>query len=105
MSTTELDTQVAAVRRFNRFYTRRVGALGEGHLQSPYSLTEVRVLYEIAHHDGVTASELGEDERQRLVGAMERIERVLGGRTADAPYTIREPRSGDMGWVVYRHGV
>jgi len=52
--------QVDAVRRFNRFYTRRVGALGEGHLQSPYSLTEVRVLYEIANRDGITATELGE---------------------------------------------
>ncbi|MBV9110288.1 MAG: bifunctional helix-turn-helix transcriptional regulator/GNAT family N-acetyltransferase [Gemmatimonadetes bacterium] len=60
MDANEIGTQVDAVRRFNRFYTRRVGALGEGHLQSPYSLTEVRVLYEIANRDGVTATELGE---------------------------------------------
>lgn len=60
MDANEIAAQVDAVRRFNRFYTRRVGALGEGHLQSPYSLTEVRVLYEIANREGITATELGE---------------------------------------------
>jgi len=60
MDPAEMEAQIAAMRRFNRFYTRRVGALGEGHLQTQYTLTEVRVMYEVAHQDRITASELGE---------------------------------------------
>ena len=52
---------VAAVRRFNRFYTRQLGLLDEGLLRSPFSLTEVRVLYEIAHRTAPTASVVGQE--------------------------------------------
>ena len=56
---TQIDPRVAAVRRFNRFYTRQIGVLRKTFLGSPYSLTEARVLYEIANDHATTASEIG----------------------------------------------
>jgi DNA-binding MarR family transcriptional regulator/N-acetylglutamate synthase-like GNAT family acetyltransferase len=47
------------MRRFNRFYTRRIGLLTRGFLESEFSLTEVRVMYELSHHPGITAREIG----------------------------------------------
>jgi len=174
MTTVEpaLAAPIAAVRRFNRFYTRKIGVLQEGHLESPFSLTEVRVLYELAHRDGPTASELARelgldtgylsrlvrsfekrgfvekrrstndarqthlaltdagrvaftaldhrstdeiaamvarvspDDRRRLTDAMRTIERLLGAPAeAKQPYLLRTHQPGDIGWVVYRHGV
>jgi DNA-binding MarR family transcriptional regulator/N-acetylglutamate synthase-like GNAT family acetyltransferase len=172
MVETELDRRVGEVRRFNRFWTRRIGVLREGYLESPFSLTEVRVLYELAHCEEATASELGKElgldtgylsrilrgfeergmisrkpsevdgrrsllrlteggrkafapldarsredigamldglsaaEQDRLVEAMRVIEGLFGARSEPkVPYMLRQHDTGDMGWVVHRHGV
>ena len=170
------EQSIQSVRRFNRFYTRQIGLLDEGLLDSPLSLTEVRTLYELAHREQSTAVELCKDlgldagylsrilrkfekngwiERKAsvkdarqsllnltkagekafhplnarsteqvrailrklppqgqadLVRAMQTIESTLvptseGGRTDPRSYLLRQHKPGDMGWVVYRHGV
>jgi DNA-binding MarR family transcriptional regulator/GNAT superfamily N-acetyltransferase len=172
VSETGLSQRVEAVRRFNRFYTRQIGVLEEGLLRSPFSLTEARVLYELAHHRETTATPLAEElgldagylsrilrsfeqrgliereasstdgrqlliqlspdgenafarlnadsrdqlsallgtlsegAQERLLDAMLTIEDVLGARPeSGTPYILRPHQPGDMGWVVWRHGV
>jgi len=53
-----MDELVAEVREFNRFYTRMLGLLQEGLLRSPYTLTEVRVLFELAQRDSTEVADL-----------------------------------------------
>ena len=61
VSASDFENRVAAVRRFNRFFTRRLGVLREGLLHTPYSLAESRILYEIANRDHVIAADLSKE--------------------------------------------
>ena len=158
---------VEAVRRFNRFYTGRIGVLRPGIVGSPYTLPEARILYALGRDGRSTATAIGRElsldlgylsrllqslrrrgllqaqraahdarqqdltltekgrkayemldarsreemqqmlaplapgARDRLVGAMSAIKSLL--EKEEAPIVLREPRPGDMGWVVERH--
>ena len=56
-----VEDHVAALRRFNRCYTQRIGVLREGWVSSPFSLAQARVLYEITERDRPTATEIAGD--------------------------------------------
>ena len=71
--------RIEAVRRYNRFYTRRIGLLREGLLESPFTLTEARAIYELAHHEKATATHLGR-ELKLDAGYLSRILRSLERR-------------------------
>ena len=74
-----LPGRIARVRQFNRFYTRQVGALDEGHLHSPFSLAEARVLYELANSESPSATALSRDLRLDP-GYLSRILRGFEGK-------------------------
>ena len=57
----ENENATAAIREFNRFYTRQIGLLDQGFLGSDFTLTEGRVLYELAHRDSPTATEIARE--------------------------------------------
>jgi len=104
-SVSPLEPRIAAVRRFNRFYTRQIGVLGEGYLDSPFSLTEVRVLYELAHRDTPTAAALAGDlgldtgylsrilRRFEQRGFLQRVRSKADGRQALLSLTARGQRA------------
>ena len=78
-TTRESERRVAAMRRFSRFYTRRIGVLQDRFLQSPFGLAEARVLYELTQRDRPTATELC-DGLDLDAGYLSRILRGFGER-------------------------
>jgi DNA-binding MarR family transcriptional regulator/N-acetylglutamate synthase-like GNAT family acetyltransferase len=85
------DSRVDAVRRFNRFYTQRIGMLRQGLYDSPWSLTAVRVLYELARAtDPMVAADLA----HRLGLDAGYLSRILRGFVAKG-YLRKAPARGD----------
>ncbi len=96
-----LSNEIAVFRRFNRMYTRFIGTLNEGLLNSPFSLAEARVLYELATRDAPKAREIAEElgvdagYLSRLLGKFERDgllkkkQSGQDGRYADLTLTSR----------------
>ncbi|SHI01607.1 bifunctional helix-turn-helix transcriptional regulator/GNAT family N-acetyltransferase [Pollutimonas bauzanensis] len=88
MQTDPIEARAEAVRRFNRFYTRQIGVLHEHLLNSAFSLTEVRILYELAHRSMLTTSDLCRElglnagYLSRVVGGFEKKGLVAKTRSA-----------------------
>jgi len=92
-----MEQRIAEVRAFNRFYTRQIGVLSERWLEGEYSLTELRVMYEIAHADGITAKELVES----LALDPGYLSRIIKGLT-DHGLIDRKTREDDQRLVTLR---
>jgi DNA-binding MarR family transcriptional regulator/predicted N-acetyltransferase YhbS len=84
-----LHQRAEAVRHFNRFYTQRIGILNDRRMWSSFSLTQVRVLYELAQRDGATATQLARDlgvdqgYMSRILRGFERLGYLKRTRSAD----------------------
>ena len=92
-----IDEEVATFRRFNRFYTRTIGTLREGLLESDYSLTEVRVLYELSTRKEPSAKEIA-GELSLDTGYLSRILRKF----QDAGLLERETSASDARQTVLK---
>jgi DNA-binding MarR family transcriptional regulator/GNAT superfamily N-acetyltransferase len=90
MPSPQSDDQIAAVRAFNRFYTRKLGVLDQQLMKSPFSLSEARVLYELAHRDDPAAKEIG-GELGLDPGYLSRIVQKLD----ESGLITREPLASD----------
>ncbi len=164
--------KVHNIRRFNRFYTNKIGVLGNQLLNTSYTISEARILFELAQRKDLNASKLvnilkmdpgyisrilksfsgrglisrarsrsdgrqqivnltskglkefsilnsraddqiikmlktiSKHDQERLVKAVAVIETILDDKTVDkSPILIRTHRSGDLGWIIERHGV
>jgi DNA-binding MarR family transcriptional regulator/GNAT superfamily N-acetyltransferase len=85
------DLQIETIRRFNRFYTQRIGVLEEGLLASPFTLAQARVLFELGTRDAVTAGQMVE-----LLGLDPGyLSRILQGFAASQ--LLKRQRSADDG--------
>jgi DNA-binding MarR family transcriptional regulator/GNAT superfamily N-acetyltransferase len=91
-----MSKKVEAVRRFNRFYTRTIGALGEGFQRSPYSLAEGRVIYELAQAKQVATTDL----RQRLGLDPGYLSRILARFEADGVVRLHRSTTDSRRQVV-----
>lgn len=97
MSSSATEDRVATVRAFNRFYTEAIGVLDEGLLQTPYSLTEARVIFELAQRDATEVTDL----RRALAVDAGYLSRILARFQADGLVT-RERSAADRRRQVIR---
>jgi len=101
------EAVIEVIRGFNRFYTRQLGLLNDGYQGSRFTLTEVRVLYELASRDGCTATEIAQElcldlgYLSRLLGKFERLRFLIRKRSAvDArQYILRLSKAGQAAFA------